>query len=112
MSLPRRLPPTEPDPALVALFEQPDRVPIDLGGDVSVVLGSEHVLYFPTNVSPARNLLYVLEVERPRSALTSPHCKTAVSMVSSRINPRAGGSRPGSWSCGVRFLRIPKKHAS
>ena len=42
----------------------------ELTGDVAMVLGVENILYFPDdNIPPTRNLLYILETERPDSAL-------------------------------------------
>ena len=56
MSLPRRLPPAEPDSDLVALFEQPDRVP------KAVRRQAEFFLFFARTVFP------LLETYRDRLA--------------------------------------------
>ncbi len=47
-----------------------DPVRLELAGDISVVQGVRHVAYAPfPGIPTARNLLYVLEVEKPRSTL-------------------------------------------
>ena len=56
MSLPRRLPPAEPDPALLALFEQPDRIP------QAVRRQAEFFVFFARTVFP------LLETYRERLA--------------------------------------------
>jgi ATP-dependent RNA helicase DeaD len=67
MLLSATLPP-EIDRAAKRYLKEPTR--IELTGDVSIVLGVENILYLPLNhVTPARNLLYLLEVEKPTSAL-------------------------------------------
>lgn len=60
--------PPEIDRAAKRYLKDPERV--ELTGDVSIVLGVDNILYVPwSNLPAARNLLYLLEVEKPKSAL-------------------------------------------
>ena len=54
MSLPRRLPPAVPDPALLALFEQPEHIPL------AVRRQAEFFVFF------ARTIFPLLETYRDR----------------------------------------------
>ena len=60
MSLPRRLPPAEPDPDLLALFEQPDRVPL------AVRRQAEFFVFFARTIFPL--------LERYRDRLHPLYC--------------------------------------